>query len=128
MCLIVLSMILLRSLTLVAAAQPAALPQPSAAADPPLRPLADWAAALLTPTPTTADGPLTAPRMSQRDGEQGSSWQSRSVWAALTPPVCVAATLRRVLIALQPNRRSVEVACRNGRRVRRCWKVRALQQ
>lgn len=62
--LVVLSMLLLQSLALVAAAQPAAPPQPSAASDPlALRPLADWAAALLTPTPTAADGPLTAPRM-----------------------------------------------------------------
>ena len=76
--LVVLSMLLLQSLTLVAAAQPAALPQPSAAADPlPLRPLADWAAALLTPESPTADGPLTAPHMQQRYGEKDSSWQRR---------------------------------------------------
>jgi len=73
-----LLLLLLQSLTTVAAIQPAAPPQPSAAADPlPLRPLADWAAALLTPESPKADGPLTAPRMLQRVGEQGSSWQHR---------------------------------------------------
>jgi len=75
-CLVVPSIILLQLLTLVTAAQPDAPPPPSASADPPpLRPLADWAAALLTHNQTAADGPLTAPRMSQRVGEQGSNWQ-----------------------------------------------------
>jgi hypothetical protein len=75
--LIVLSLLLLllQLLTLVAAIQPAAPPQPSAAADPPpLRPLADWTAALLTPDSPAADGTLTALRMPQRDGENDSSW------------------------------------------------------
>jgi len=79
--LIALSMLLHQSLTvtLVAAAQPDEPPPlPAAAADPPpLRPLADWTAALLAHTPRAADGTHTAPRMLRRDGEKDSSRQCR---------------------------------------------------